>query len=571
MRTGERVEMLRTRDEHDHRFEKIPDEGLMSKHEIREKIKIDLQSIRIRKTGKTILRNVRFDFCQGDRLAVLGPSGAGKTTLMSAILGYLDPRAYMIKGKILFGDVNLLDLSPLDWARIRGNDIRVLFQDPASVVHPHLKISDQFKAAYKAVCQDPDEKHFDRCIDAMREKLFIPENTISGKKYPFQISGGQLQRVAIGLSLLHPARFYFADEPFNSLDAWIAYEFVVLIQKLLKKEHLKSLFLITHDLCAARAARCETVLYVDGSETCRLVPLERFGTVQGFESGRNWVRTIKSIDNHRTDSTSDALPAPTNEKMLNVLRLNYRYTKRGIFLRKGRTIVDKVSFHVADGEFVGMVGNSGAGKSTIGKCVANQMRDWSGQIEWLGNPVHAKHAPDTRIQMLPQQAGQSFDPRQKISDHILQCAAGRRFCTQKTRVALKDFTRRMGLPEDLLHRLPNELSGGQKQLFAIIRSVISSTRCLIADEPFVHLDPILQLKIIDLLNSMKHARPSLCALLISHNLGLLVPLCDRIIVIHQGRIVESAPTHQVLTQPIHEETRKLVHAYRAMRRHLSSH
>lgn len=525
------------------------------------KISVNIDRCRVRRSGHVVLRDVNFEFSKGDRLTVLGASGAGKSTLMNAILGYLDPEIWEVEGSVTWNGLDLLKLDPVEWSQFRGREFRTLFQEPARMVHPMFKIDDQIHDAYRAVMPElPDEEMMERA-EKIRRDLHISRLNEEMGVYPSELSGGQLQRIALAISLGPPARFYFADEPANSLDAEITWELIRILKEKLDGGDLGALWLITHDINVAISAGCNNVLFLDDQFTGHWMGLEKFMKDPGFDYGRNWLETqMRIYESYRTQELAAEVNLEDSKVLMNVKDFSYRYPIKGIIYRRGKAVISEVSFALRRGEFVGLAGNSGAGKSTIGRCLGHIQHDFDGDIEFDSAEItRSKHVP-TSVQYLMQDAARSFDPNQKIWENLKQCSDGRRLDWTLVEKEVREYFVKLGLDEDLLHRFPRELSGGQRQRIAFIRSLMGPTELLIADEPFVNLDPIIQLEMSNILKEKRRGDRPLSGVLVSHNFGLLAPLCDRIIVLSGGRQIESAPTRELISTPKQEETKQLIHA-----------
>jgi peptide/nickel transport system ATP-binding protein len=527
----------------------------------KQKIEVHIDRCRVRASGHVVLRDVHFDFSEGDRLTVLGASGAGKSTLMNAILGYLDPLVWEIDGTVIWNGLDLLKLDPVEWAEYRGRDFRTLFQEPARMVHPMFKIDEQIHDAFRTVLPDMEEGKLIEMADKIRHDLRVSRELETMGTYPSEVSGGQLQRIALAISLGPPARFYFADEPANSLDAEITWELIRILKEKLDAKELKALWLITHDINVSISAGCTDVLFLDETFTGHAMPIDKFMDDPGFDYGRDWLETqMRIYESYRTQELTANIDLSDSRTLMQVKDFAYRYPIKGIIYRRGKPVIEEVSFALRRGEFIGLAGNSGAGKSTIGRCLGHIQHDFDGDVIFDSSQItRSKHVPSS-VQYLMQDAARSFDPNQKIWENLRQCAEGRRLDWGLIEKEVHDYFEQLGLAADLLNRFPRELSGGQRQRIAFIRSLMGPTELLIADEPFVNLDPIIQLEMSRILREKRKTDPPLSGVLVSHNFGLLAPLCDRIIVLSGGKQIESAQTSDLISNPKHEETRRLIRA-----------
>lgn len=524
-------------------------------------MKINIRSCILRKSNQIILRDIKFKFSENDRIAVLGASGIGKSTLMHAILGYLDPNLWEVNGEVLWGSIDLLRLTPAEWKKLRGRKIRVLFQEPPRMVHPMFKIDNQIREAFLTVQPSIPLRKLDRKIDSIRSELRISRNDEKMGVYPHETSDGQLQRIALSISLGPPAYFFFADEPANSLDAEITIELIKLLRKRLDNGHLKGLFLITHDINIAKITKCNKVLFIDNQHRGHIVNIDIFLNDPGFEYGRNWMKAQRKI--YESYIQSNQNPAYKRENVNIILKVNkfgYRYPIKGIIYRRGKPAIHNVNFAIKQGEFLGIVGNSGAGKSTIGKSICRILQDYNGKIFFNNVLLEKFKGVESSIQYIMQDAARSFDPNQKIEDHLKECIEGRRISWKIACQEVNHLFARLGLAFKILSHYPHELSAGQRQRIAFIRSILGPTELLVADELFMNLDPIVQLNMTSILIEKKKQNPPLSAIIISHNFGLLAPLCDKIVVLSNGRQLEAAPTKDLIHFPREKETQRLIYA-----------
>jgi len=342
----------------------------------KETIQVRIDKCYVKRSGHVVLRDVNFDFTEGDRLTVLGASGAGKSTLMNAILGYLDPAVWAVDGEIIWNGIDLLKMNPVEWAEVRGTDFRVLFQEPARMVHPMFKLDQQMFDAYRIVQPEMPEEEINKRIEKIRHDLHISRGDEVMGSYSSEVSGGQLQRIALAISLGPPARFYFADEPANALDAEITWELIRVLKDKLDAGDLKALWLITHDINVAISAGCTKVLFLDDTFTGHSMEMETFLKDPGFDYGRDWLNTqMRIYESYRSQELAANLDLSDAKTLMEVKDFSYRYPIKGIIYRRGKPVISEVSFALRRGEFVGLAGNSGAGKSTIGRCLGHIQHD----------------------------------------------------------------------------------------------------------------------------------------------------------------------------------------------------
>lgn len=537
------------------------------------------------------VKDLSFSVAQGEILALVGESGCGKSTTALSILRLLAPGA-SLQGDIRFKGRNLLDLSMRQMRRIRGREISMIFQEPMTSLNPVHPIGQQITETlhlHENLSRAAARQRAVELLDLVR----IPEPHRRIDDYPHNLSGGQRQRVMIAMAVACQPSLLIADEPTTALDVSIQAQVLELLDEL-RRDLAMGVLLITHDLgVVAQWADRVAVMYggekVEENATEILFKRPAHAYTKGLMGaslhGGNTLHYSESrlSEIHvRTDVSGDRQfvlhtpeivmpdPAPVltgsghdgaSAPLLSVrdLRTDYQ-TRYGIV-----HAVKDVSFDIQAGESVGLVGESGSGKSTLCKTLMRLLPVASGQIVFDGQdvaPLKEKMLKPwrRRIQMVFQDPYASLNPRRTVFDildtvlrvHNVRDAADRRRQIE----AMLD---RVGLPSNAGKRYPNEFSGGQRQRIGIARALILKPELLVCDEPVSALDVSVQAQILNLLVELKHEF-NLSYLFISHDLAVVRYIADKVLVMHQGQIVESGSHQAIWNHPQHEYTRTLLAA-----------
>ena len=533
---------------------------------------LDIRDLRVTYAAATgeveAVRDVSLAVMPGEILAVVGESGSGKTTLAAAAIRLLPPNARIDGGSIRLRDEDITGAGPARLRALRGATVSMIFQQPRASLNPVRRIGLQIADALRA------HRRMDRCAARSRTiaqlravRMRDPERIVDA--YPHQLSDGMCQRVMIAIALACEPALLIADEPTAALDPTTERAVMDLLAGLIRDRGM-ALLLITHDLGLAARHADRVAVMADG----RLVETAATGALfAGPRSpqARRLIAATPRRDSRIEDLSEERLPprrpepaprGPGGDVPPPILEV------RDLCRRFGDTIaVDGVSFDVRRGESLGLVGESGAGKSTIARLVSRLMDPSSGRILFCGEDIGAvgegrfHAAPQRRrIQLVFQDPGGSLDPRLTAFDAIaaplrrLEGLSGARLAERVD--GLADQVR---LPRDLLGRKPHRLSGGQMARVGIARAIAVSPDLLVLDEPTAALDVSVQAVILTLLERLRRDL-GLSYLFISHDLTVVRMMCERALVLQAGRIVEEGDSQTILTAPRHPYTQALVEA-----------
>jgi len=567
------------------------------------------------------VQHVNISVAKGETLGIVGESGSGKSVTSYAVMRILDRAGKIAEGSVMFSGIDVRTATENQMRDLRGREISMIFQNPRAALNPIRKVGDQIEDVLRQhVQQSQVADRGEKAIEALEQvKIARPRERYHA--YPFELSGGMCQRVVIALALACNPQLLIADEPTTGLDVTTQKAVMDLIVELTKRRGMSTI-LITHDLGLA-AAYCDRVVVMEkgrvvetalsadifakpehaytrklmratprlGVSLRDLLPEEEATPVMaGHSRPKDGVASAglrPAIDPASQGSSVAMDPRvkpggdePTKPLLL-VEKLVKEYPRQGatatltkLFSRKPPVelenfrAVDGISFSVGRGESVGLVGESGCGKSTTSMMVMRLLDQTSGRIAFDGDEIgnilpnaFARLPLRKSIQMVFQDPTDSLNPRftaaRAIADPIMQLGniKGR----DALRARCEELAEMVGLPVNLLDRFPHQLSGGQKARVGIARAIALHPKLVILDEPTAALDVSVQAVVLNLLQDLKGSM-GMSYLFVSHDLNVVRLLCDRVIVMRAGRIVEQGPSERVLGDPQDAYTKELLTA-----------
>jgi peptide/nickel transport system ATP-binding protein len=515
--------------------------------------------------GRTtrVLNDIRLRVEAGQRAAVIGESGSGKSVTMKAVIGTLPhPAARVLGGSIRFDGRELLSLSRHDRERLKGTDISIVHQDPLTSFNPVFTIGqhldDVLKFADRRLGAGSDAGGRRRRIEATLRQVQLKEPDRVLRSYPFQLSGGMRQRVLIAMALMHRPKLLIADEPGTALDVTTQDEILRLLNQLVSEEQL-TLLMVTHNLAVVR----QTSDYVYVMQSGNIV---EHGPVREIFNAPRMAYTQRLLEaipplygpkvQHRQAHSAVPVITATDAAKL------YAAPRR--FLEPAKppvTAVRNASLSICKGDVFGIAGESGSGKSTIARMIVGLVPITSGTIEidgrsiadWRRDPAFRR-----RIQIVYQNPASSLNPRRTVADTLsVPLAYAGAVPKDKRAARIGELLELVELPASFASRYPHQLSGGQKQRVAIARALAVDPEIVVLDEPTSSLDVSVQKTVIDLLVGLRD-RLGLTYLFISHDLSLMRNFCNRIAVMFRGEICEQGTTDAVFDAPRHPYTRALI-------------
>lgn len=509
---------------------------------------------------KTVLDIDHIAIEKGTTYGIVGESGAGKTVLALTMLKLLQtPPGEIAGGEILFDGEDLLKKDQRYMERtIRGSKVAMIFQDPMSSLNPVFTVGYQMIQVLKKKNKYGDKQAKSEAVEILKTvKLADPENTL--EKYPHQLSGGQRQRVIIALALACGAELLIADEPTRNLDVTIQASILKLLKELQEKFRMTVLF-IANNLSLVSAFCDNLGILYEG----RLV--EQGKTAEVLSSPQDdytklLIETVKGEDNARKDVVSD-------EDILKVEHLKkYFEIKKDFGKDKNATLkaVDDVSFTIKKGEVLGIVGESGCGKSTLVNTILKLYEPTDGKVYFKGKDIYSIDKKEVQelqksIQIVFQDPYWSLNPRWLVKDIIAEPIDVHENLSAKQKLEkVNALLEMVGLAPETAFQYPHEFSGGERQRIAIARSLASEPSLVVLDEPTSSIDVFSQAQILELINNLKE-KFHLTNILISHDLGVVSQLSNKIIVMYLGKIVEYGDAREVFEQPRHPYTQALFHS-----------
>lgn len=555
------------------------------------KILVDLQGLNLSfgrgDSSTQVLHEVQLQLFENDILAIVGESGSGKSVTSKVLMGLLPEADTQIHAdKALVLGKNIFDFDAGEWARFRGSEISMIFQEPMSSLNPTISCGEQVAEILQIHKNLTSEQRKNQVLELF-EKVKLPQPKVIYNKFPHEISGGQMQRVMIAMAIACKPKILIADEPTTALDVTVQKEIIQLL-KSLQDEYGMSILFISHDLALVQSIADRIAVMYQGRvvetassqeifenashdytkaliaarpETARR--LKKLPTIADFVKGS--ISTEEESNQERKARHEQIYDSGAILSVENVVK-DYRLKKKLFQPQSYYRAVDDVSFELHKGESLGLVGESGCGKSTLGNMILGLTTITQGRILFKGTDLSQISRKSWRqlrkkIQIIFQDPFASLNPRIKIGDAILEPMQWYGIGANKQeRIRLvKELLERVGLTADHYNRYPHEFSGGQRQRIGIARAVILQPDLIVCDESVSALDISVQAQVLNLLNEFKQDM-GLSYLFISHDLAVVKYFCDKVIVMNQGRIEEANEADELYRNPQTEYTRQLIEA-----------
>ncbi|MFD4534932.1 dipeptide ABC transporter ATP-binding protein [Kitasatospora sp. NPDC058397] len=527
-------------------------------------------------TPVTAVRGLSFDLAAGEVLGLVGESGSGKSATGLAVLGLHDPRTTTVTGSIRLGGQELVGATESTLRPVRGGRAALVFQDALTSLSPFHGVGAQLAEMYRLHHPGAGRAEARRRAAAMLDRVGIPAARVHD--FPHQFSGGMRQRVMIAMALMNDPQVLIADEPTTALDSRVQRQVLDLLGEL-QREHGTAVLLVSHDLGVVAGTTDRTLVLrggveVESAPTVELLAAPREPYTRALVGA---ALTLDSVPGSPLPTVDD--PSPTAEFaprtvghperwLVEVADLAVHFPgRRRLPNLRAEPVraVEGVGLRIAPGETLGLVGESGSGKSTTARVLAGLQQPTSGTVLYDGQDVtrpsrELRRRLSREIQLVFQDPYASLNPRRTVAqtlDTSLRLHTSLDAAQRRERSA--ELLDQVGLPAAHLDRYPHEFSGGQRQRIGIARALAPQPRLIIADEPVSALDVSVQAQVLNLLMELRE-RLGVAFLFVSHDLAVVRHFCDRVAVMHRGRLVESTDRDRLFSAPHTEYTRELLAA-----------
>ena len=512
------------------------------------------------------VKSISFSIAPGRILGLIGESGSGKS-VASQSLTQLIPSA-QLSGEVMLTTeghtVDILKASPEELRRIRQRQVAYIFQEPMTALNPLVRCGKQILESSPA----PSTEELNQLLHTV--ELFDTERI--ARSFPHELSGGQRQRVMIAMALAKKPQLLIADEITTALDVSVQSEILNLLRKISRSEQTAVLF-ITHDLLSLNGFADEiAVMYqgniVEMNTADRLLTAPQHPYTQALLASRATYqhkgKKLLEINDLMLESKGEFKSLDPKEEsvhrtfsdrvILEIENLNKSHFSRTLFKTEEFKVLNDVSFQVNQGDILGIVGESGSGKSTIAKIILSLWEPTSGRIAWEGKSLTEINDASRSIQMVFQDPFSSLNPKHRVGQAIAEVA--RSIGDKEAKKTAMRLLTEVGLSSEDYKKYPHEFSGGQRQRVCIAKSLAKQPKLIVLDEAVSALDVSVQAKIINLLNELQQQR-NLTFVLISHDINVVSYFCNKIVVLKDGRIVETGPTDKLIEQASSQYTQEL--------------
>lgn len=518
------------------------------------------------------VKGISFFLNIGEILGLIGESGSGKSVTSQSITRLIDDAIY--KGSVEYytnsESIDLLKCSDKQLQSIRKEKISYIFQEPMTALNPLIKCGSQ-------ILESSSSKSNETLFELLN-KVELNDVERVAKCYPHELSGGQRQRVMIAMALAKKPELLIADEPTTALDIAIQKEILTLLKKLSNEEKMGILF-ITHDLISLNEfADKIAVMYqgeiVEQNTTTKILNSPKHPYTRALLESRpshrkkgNILEEINDllveIDDNLEYKSPKTQKLPINKPSENILLelkdISKYHVQKNFFKETKQIVLDKISLNINQGDIVGLIGESGSGKSTIAKIILRLWKETSGAINLNRKNIHTVSDLSKEIQLVFQDPFSSLNPKHSIGDAISEVyqVSEANLKSHEIRQKTVDLIETVGLSESDFDKYPHEFSGGQRQRICIAKALAKKPKFIVLDEAVSALDVSVQAKILNLLNQLK-IQNGLTYLLISHDMNVVSYFCNKLVVLKNGKIIESGDSEELITNPKSDYTKSLL-------------
>ncbi len=521
-------------------------------------------------TGSTFtaVKDISFSIEQGQILGLIGESGSGKSVASQSLTRLIESAS--LEGEVNFvykeKEYNLTNCSETELIKLRQEAIAYIFQEPMTALNPLIKCGAQILEEAK---QNSDEY-----LKELLNKVELTDFKRVANSYPHELSGGQRQRIMIAMALAKNPQLLIADEPTTALDVAVQTEILNLLRNLSRSENMAILF-ITHDLLSLQnfadniAVMYKGELVEQGTAnqilnqpshpyTKALIQSRATYNKKGLKLSE--IDKLIAFDNGKmvyTENTNQPIEPQdiTDISTISVSQLSKSHIKKSLFKKNETKVLHDIDFELCQGDTLGLIGESGSGKSTIAKILLSIWPASGGQVTLDGNNLNAVDNLAEKIQLVFQDPFSSLNPKHKVGKAIGEVVKSIGIKKPKERVV--ELLESVGLDSEAYSKYPHEFSGGQRQRICIAKALAKNPKIIVLDEAVSALDVSVQAKILNLLNQLKTDN-KLTYLLISHDMNVVSYFCNKIIVLKEGRIVESGDTDELIKNPSSPYTKELL-------------
>ncbi|MEM7429724.1 MAG: ABC transporter ATP-binding protein [Pseudomonadota bacterium] len=503
------------------------------------------------------IEDISFTVGSGEIVCVVGESGSGKSVTAHTVMGLI-PRKELkpVAGEAILNGEDLLTKSEAELRELRGERMAMIFQEPMTALNPVMKVGDQISEMLEIHTNLSSDKRKTRVLEVMKD-VNLPDPEKLFDTYPHQLSGGQRQRIMIAMALALEPGLLIADEPTTALDVTTQAQILDLIKDI-QGRHGTGVMFITHDFGVV-AEIADHVVVMQHGHVVEQGPAEQILGAPQQAYTKMLIGSVPSL-------VPPERPEPqVREAALQVHKLDKTYDDGGLF-KKGRQVkaAQNVELVIHRGETLGVVGESGSGKSTVARCIVRLIDPTGGEVMISGQNIAGLSENALRpyrrdVQIVFQDPYRSLNPRRTVGQSIVEGPMNFGLSQGEADARARELMRVVGLSPDSLDRFPHQFSGGQRQRICIARALAMEPKVLIADEAVSALDVSVQAQVLELLDDVRE-RFDLAMLFITHDLRVAAQVCDRIMVMQHGVVVEQGLTAQVYASPDHSYTQALLAA-----------